>query len=77
MASTFERVRILRENLAYRELRAQIAVSEDMTPQHAALFAKHGARIIILDEASGFCSDETAAVVRGFKADVEARIRVL
>ena len=76
--SAFERVRILRENLAYRELRAAIEVDGNIDVQNAATLANYGARIFALGSSSIFREDEPDLVkaFREFQEAVDLKRRV-
>jgi len=52
--NAFERVKILRDNINYRELRTQIEVDGNIDVNNAALLANFGARIFVLGTSSIF-----------------------
>jgi len=57
--SAFERVRILRENIQYREYAVQIEVDGNITAENAAKLAHFGAEIFVLGTASIFNGPDT------------------
>lgn len=66
--SSFERVRILSQNLDHRGLKARIEVDGNIDITNAATFANMGARIFILGTASIFkAGDNLAEAFRVFK----------
>lgn len=76
--TSFERVGIVQENLAYRELKAVVEACGDMTVQNAARLANAGARVLALGPESifkgqGALGDRYAAFVR----DVDAKRKAL
>ncbi|MBN2307988.1 MAG: ribulose-phosphate 3-epimerase [Candidatus Hydrogenedentes bacterium] len=81
--SAFERVRILRDNLAYRELNAHIEVDGNIDVQNAAMLAHHGARIFVLGTSSIFKKDAAsrdgglAQAFTEFKKAVDTKRRAL
>lgn len=56
-----ERVRILRENIRYREYRCEIAVAGAMDLTHAARLAHFGAESVVLDDTFFFADGTTLA----------------
>jgi len=52
--NAFERVKILRDNINYRELCTQIEVDGNIDVKNAALLANFGARIFVLGTSSIF-----------------------
>lgn len=78
-ASAFERVRILRENLDYLENAALLSVEGAMTPEHAARFARLGARGLVLDDTGFFAArgQDHAAALAAFRDAVAAQARVV
>lgn len=48
IANSFERVRILRENITYREKAIDIEVDGNINVRNAALLAKAGANVFVL-----------------------------
>ncbi len=69
----FERVKILRENVDYRERRIDIEVDGNIDAHNAAVLANMGARVFVMGTSSifkkGIPLDEA---FRQFKADVDA-----
>jgi len=66
----FDRVRILRENIAYRELRTRIEVDGNITVRNAAMLANAGAEIFVLGTSSIFRGGDIASALDTFKADL-------
>jgi len=52
--NAFERIKILKENLDYRELRTRIQVEGNINVENAAILANSGATILVLDSSSIF-----------------------
>jgi len=67
LPGAFERVRILREVLAYRELRVKIEVDGNITVRNAALLSKAGAEIFVLGTASIFKGTDPGETLRAFR----------
>ncbi len=65
--NSFDRVRILREVLAYRELRAKIEVDGNITVKNAALLMKAGAEILVLGTASIFKGKDPGEALQSFR----------
>ncbi|NIA14239.1 MAG: ribulose-phosphate 3-epimerase [Nitrospiraceae bacterium] len=76
LPGAFDRARILRENLAYRELRAKIEVDGNISVRNAALLSKAGAEIFVLGTAAIFKGGDLGEALDQFRADV-AREREL
>jgi ribulose-phosphate 3-epimerase len=68
--TAFDRVRILKENLAYRKLGAAIEVDGNIDVKNAAAFARHGATIFILGTSSIFRGGDLGEALTAFKAAV-------
>jgi ribulose-phosphate 3-epimerase len=66
--STFDRVRILRQNLDYQERGTVLAVEGVHDPASAALFANMGAELLVLDENVLFKGPDLAEQLAAFKA---------
>jgi ribulose-phosphate 3-epimerase len=64
IGSSFERVRILRENLQYQKYPAKIEVNGNISAQNAGRLAAVGAEIFVLDRASLFMTDERSFAER-------------
>jgi len=68
--AAFDRVRILRQNVAYRERPVRIAVAGGMTPRNAALLARAGADVFVLDRDVLFKGEDVADDLAQFKAEM-------
>ncbi|MCP4644210.1 MAG: ribulose-phosphate 3-epimerase [bacterium] len=79
IASAFDRVRIMRENIAYRELRTRIEVDGNINVRNAAMLANHGAEIFVLGTSAVFKPDtpDLAAAMQTFDAAVEEERNVV
>jgi len=66
----FDRVRILRENLDFRKLRAQIEVDGNITVRNAALLSRAGAEIFVLGTSSIFQGGDLGQALDEFRAAV-------
>lgn len=75
--SAFERVRILAENIHYRELRTEIEVDGNITVQNASALANLGAGILDLGTSSIFKGGNVGRAFQEFRAAVEAERKVL
>ena len=73
-ATAFERVKILRENIAYREQRIRIYVEGGIDAKSAAIFAQHGADTVVLDDAKLFGQ---GALLRDFMEEAAAQLHVV
>lgn len=71
-AAVYERVKILRENIAYKELRCRIEVEGRIDAKRAALLASHGADVFVLDTPDATTPDGLAALRD--RASAEARV---
>lgn len=75
--SAFERVRILRENISYRELKRSIEVDGNIDAANAATLANCGADRFVLGTSAIFTGQgDAGAALRGFKREV-AKQRLL
>ncbi|MFP6582675.1 MAG: ribulose-phosphate 3-epimerase [Candidatus Hydrogenedentota bacterium] len=77
LAGALDRVKILRDNLDYAESRATLSVEGFMTPKHTALCVKHGADMIVMDDAAVFAEGNLAANIEAFKAQITDELAVL
>ena len=77
LPGTFDRVKILRDNMHYHENRAVLSVEGYMTPKHAALCVQHGANQIVFDDAAVFGGDDVAARLEVFKNQFNNELAVL
>lgn len=68
--NAFERVRMLREVVSYRELPVKIEVDGNITVRNAARLANVGAEIFVLGTASIFNGKPAGAALQTFRADV-------
>lgn len=75
--SVFERVKILRENLDYREHRIRIQVEGAFNAKGAAILASHGAEIFVLDHTNLFDGGGLVENLGAFKESVEAESHVV
>ena len=79
--SVFERVRIMRENLAYRKSTARIAVDGNINVENAALLANFGARVLVLGTSSvfrkGSSGESLGEAFREFRTAVAAKRQVV
>lgn len=66
----FDRVRILRENINYRELPAKIEVDGNIDVKNAAMLSRAGAEVFVLGSSSIFKGGDLAAALAQFKTDV-------
>jgi ribulose-phosphate 3-epimerase len=71
--SAYERVRILAENLRYRESRAALQVTGDMNVEHAARMHKFGARVITLGRDVFAAEGDPAEALAQFIEDMAAQ----
>lgn len=69
--SAFERVRILRENITYQELRTKIEVDGNINVPNAARLWKMGAEIFVLGSSSIFTGAPLEVALPEFRAAVE------
>lgn len=77
LPSAFERVRILKTNLAYRELRTRIEVDGNIDVENAALLSSLGADILVLGTSSIFRPGDLADNFHGFKAALAVKKQVV
>ena len=70
--NTFERVRILRENIVYRKLGVKLEVKGDLNPLNTARLIKAGAEIVVLDHSNLFDGTHDVGVGSKFRAFVDA-----
>jgi len=70
LPGAFDRVRILRENIAYRELPVQIEVDGNINVRNAAMLANAGAEIFVLGTSSIFNGRDLGHALDEFKAAV-------
>jgi ribulose-phosphate 3-epimerase len=79
IASSFERVRIVRENVAYLKRRIDIEVDGNISAVNAAILANQGANRFVLGTASVFNDryPDLAAALPAFKESVEAERAVV
>lgn len=70
LPGAFDRVRIVHENLAYRELRAKIEVDGNISVRNAALLSRAGAEIFVLGTAAIFKGGELGEALSRFRDDV-------
>ncbi|MDZ4860550.1 MAG: ribulose-phosphate 3-epimerase [Candidatus Hydrogenedentes bacterium] len=76
--NSFERVRILHENAAYRERRITIEVDGNINARNAALLANTGARSFVLGSSSIFKgSSRLGEALLNFKSKVDAERSVV
>jgi ribulose-phosphate 3-epimerase len=74
----FERVKILKENVDYRERRIEIEVDGNIDVHNAALLANMGARVFVMGTSSIFKKDGSLGeAFHQFKADVDAERNVV
>jgi ribulose-phosphate 3-epimerase len=66
----FERIRILKENLNFRHLKARIEVDGNITVRNAATFQRAGAEMFILGTASIFTGGDLRETLPKFRAAV-------
>ena len=71
--SSYDRVRILRENLSYLECRTALVVEGVHDARNAAVFANLGADEFILDDAVLFQGDDPGVELDAFRREVEAQ----
>ena len=76
LASTFDRIKILRENLNYLESRATLSVEGYMTAKNAASAIVHGADCIVWDNAAVFAPGSLMDNVEGFKELVKHEVQI-
>ena len=70
-----ERVRILRENIAYRELEVKIEVDGNINAENAALLSQAGAEIFVLGTSSIFKGGDLGEALAEFRGAVAAKAR--
>ncbi len=70
LPGAYDRVRILREVLSYRESRAKIEVDGNIDVHHAALLSKAGAEIFVLGSSSIFNGGDLGEALRAFREAV-------
>ena len=73
--TAFERVKILRENIVYREQRIRIYVEGGIDAKSAAIFEQHGADTIVLDDAKLF--GDGGATLRDYLKEASAQRHVV
>lgn len=76
-SGTFDRVKIIRDNLDYNESRATLTAEGYMTAKHAALCVKHGADSVVLDDAVVFSGGSLMDNLETFKTQVSNELAVL
>ncbi|MCH7959005.1 MAG: ribulose-phosphate 3-epimerase [Candidatus Hydrogenedentes bacterium] len=76
-STAFERVKILRENISYREQRIRIHVEGGIDAKSAAIFAHHGADTIVLDDAKLFGQGDGGAKLREYMEEADAQRHVV
>jgi len=67
--NAYERVRILRENIAYRELSAKIEIGEDTSVHEAAVLSRAGAEIFNLGKSTVFKGGDIGENLNQFRAE--------
>jgi len=79
ISSSFERVKILRENISYRERRIDIEVDGNISATNAAILANQGANRFVLGTASVFNAryPDLEEALPGFKEEVAAERAVV
>lgn len=78
ISGAFERVKILKENVDYRERRIEIEVDGNIDVHNAAVLANMGARVFVLGTSSIFKKNGPLGdTFREFKADVDAARKVV
>ncbi len=70
LAATFDRVKILRDNLNYLESRASLSVEGYMTPKNAASAIVHGADTVVWDDAVVFAPGDLTTNIERFLQEV-------
>jgi len=68
--NAYDRVRLLKENITYRELRAKIEVESDLDVRNAALFLNAGAEILVPSDPIFSGGDTPGDALRAFKEAV-------
>ena len=76
-STVFERVKILRDNIAYREQNIRIHVEGNIDAKSAAILAQHGADTIVLDDAKLFGQGDGGAKLREYMEEVKAQRHVV
>jgi len=76
LPATFDRVKILRDNLNYLESRAELVVEGYMTPKNAASAIAHGADRIVWDDAAVFAPGHLVDNIDRFKEQVEHELQL-
>ncbi|GMV99465.1 MAG: ribulose-phosphate 3-epimerase [Candidatus Hydrogenedentota bacterium] len=74
--NAFERVRILSENIRYRELRTAIEVDGNINLENAALLARMGASIFVCGTSSVFTGRDPGASLMAFREQVEMAVAI-
>jgi len=75
LPGAYDRVRILRENINYRELSAKIEVDGNINVQNAAMLSRAGADIFDLGSSSIFKGGDLAAALNDFRAAVAQELQ--
>jgi ribulose-phosphate 3-epimerase len=70
ITGAFDRVRILRKNIQYRELRTRIEVDGNIDVVNAATLSRAGAEIFVLGSSSIFKGGDLENALHQFKTDV-------
>ena len=70
LATAFERIKILRNNLDYQESRAKLVAEGYMTPKNAATAIVQGAGMIVWDAAAVFAEGDLAENIQAFLEQV-------
>lgn len=71
LSATFDRIKILRNNLDYLKSRVQLSVEGYMTAKNAATAIVHGADWVVWDDAAVFASGNLAENIEIFLQQVE------
>ena len=71
LPATFDRIKILRDNLNYLESRAELVVEGYMTPKNAAAAIVHGADRVVWDDAAVFTPGNLTDNIERFLNQVE------
>jgi len=74
--NAYERIKILKDNIAYRELAAKIEIGEDVSVQEAALFARAGAEVFDLGKRSLFKDANIGQNMASFRSDLAHQTRL-
>ncbi|MCH7909753.1 MAG: ribulose-phosphate 3-epimerase [Candidatus Hydrogenedentes bacterium] len=76
-STAFERVKILRENIAYRDQNIRIHVEGGIDAKSAAIFSQLGADTIVLDDAKLFGQGDGGAKLREYMEEADAQRHVV